>query len=129
MAHNTLIVDDSAVVRKATRRIIERAGVDVGEILEAGNGQTALEILQEHHVDLVLTDLNMPEMGGIELVHRIKADEATSSIAVVVVSSESSTSRINELRAEGITDYLHKPYTPEEYRQVILNIFGVSTND
>jgi two-component system chemotaxis response regulator CheY len=129
MAHDILIVDDSAVVRKATRRIIEQAGVDAGQIFEADNGQTALEILQEHHVDLVLADLNMPKMGGLELLHRMKADEATSSIPVVVVSSESSTSRINELRAGGITDYLHKPYTPEEFRHVILNIFGVLAND
>ena len=129
MAYDILIVDDSAVVRKATRRIIAQSGADVGQVFEADNGQTALETLDEHHVDLVLTDLHMPMMGGLELVQRMKANEATSSIPIVVVSSEASASRIDELRTEGIANYLHKPYTPEEFRCVINNTFGVLAND
>ena len=129
MAYDILIVDDSAVVRKGSRRIIAQAGVDIGHIYEADNGQTALEILDEHHVDLVLSDLHMPIMDGLELIRRMKADEATNSVPVVIVSSEASASRIDELQTEGIANYLHKPYTPEEFRCVINNTFGVLTND
>ena len=129
MANNILIVDDSAVVRMATKRIIERSDVEFGQIFEAENGQAALDILQQQRIDLVLVDLHMPEMNGVELVHIMRQQDATKSIPVVVVSAESSPARIEELEAEGIQGYLHKPFSPEEFRQVILSTWGATIND
>ncbi len=124
MAWNILIVDDSSLTRKRIRRIIEMADLDVGQFLDAGNGAEALKILEQSNVDLVLSDLNMPEMSGAEMVHRMKSAQATKSIPVVVISTESKTVRIKELLAEGVKDYLHKPFTPEEFKEVMENLWS-----
>ena len=71
MAYNVLIVDDSSVTRKAIKRIIEMVDLDVGRILEAENGVAALKLLDQETIGLVLADLNMPEMGGQEMVKKI----------------------------------------------------------
>ena len=129
MAWNILIVDDSSLTRKRIKRIIEMADLDVGEFLEAENGEEALTILKDSHVDLVLSDLNMPKMGGAEMVHRMKSLEATKSIPVVVVSTESKTTRIAKLLAEGVRDYLHKPFTPEEFKETIQTLWTKPETD
>ncbi|MBN1125829.1 MAG: response regulator [Sedimentisphaerales bacterium] len=120
MAYTILIVDDSMLTRMAIRRILEMLDLDMDEILESTNGEEALNQLEEHDVDLVLADLNMPQMGGIELVHRMKASQDTAQIPVVVVSTESSTTRVKDLLAEGVKDFLHKPFTPEEFRAILM---------
>ena len=122
MAWNILIVDDSSLTRKRIKRIIEMADLDVERFLDAENGVEALEVLEQSDIDLVLSDLNMPEMCGAEMVHRMKAAEATKSIPVVVISTESKTARIKELLDEGVKDYLHKPFTPEEFKEVMENL-------
>jgi two-component system chemotaxis response regulator CheY len=124
MAWNILIVDDSSLTRKRIRRIIEMADLDIGEFMEAENGREALGILENSNIDLVLSDLNMPEMGGAEMVQRMKSHEATKSIPVVVVSTESKTARIQKLLAEGVRDYLHKPFTPEEFKEIIQSLWS-----
>jgi two-component system chemotaxis response regulator CheY len=123
---NILVVDDSALTRKAIRRIIEMTSLEVGTILDAENGQQALELLGQGGVDLVLADLNMPQMGGVDMIHRMWANEATRSIPVVVISTESSTTRIESLAAHGVKDYLHKPFTPERMQTVIERVLGVT---
>ncbi len=119
MPVNILIVDDSSLTRKAIKRIIQMVDVDIGRLFEAANGLEALEMLDKEKVDLVIADLNMPQMDGLEMIHHMKQTPLTSSIPVVVVSTESSTTRIKSLVVEGITDYLHKPFTPEEFRQIL----------
>jgi two-component system, chemotaxis family, chemotaxis protein CheY len=123
---NVLVVDDSTLTRKAIRRIIEMTGLDVGAILDAENGQQALELLSRGGVDLVLADLNMPQMGGMDMICHMWANEATRSIPVVVISTESSTTRIESLTAQGVRDYLHKPFTPEQMQAVIERALGVT---
>lgn len=132
MALNILIVDDSALTRKKIRRIIEMVDIGVEQFFEAGNGIEALKILDESRADLVLADLNMPEMGGDEMIRRMRANEATQSVPVIVVSTESNTTRVKELLVEGVRDYLHKPFTPEEFRatiQAVWNKPSVATRD
>ncbi len=124
MALNILVVDDSSLTRKAIKRIIEMLGLDLGQIFEAESGKEALKILDETKVDLVLADLNMPKMGGIEMISRMRDNEATNDIPVVVVSTESSTTRIEGLLANGAKAYLHKPFTPEEVKEVIIQTVG-----
>ena len=112
MAWNILIVDDSALTRTAIRRIIEMVDeIDAGEIYEAENGLKAIAVLMNNEVDLVLADLNMPKMNGIEMVHRMKNTVETADIPVVVVSTESSSHKIEMLKDQGIAGYLHKPFT------------------
>ncbi len=129
MAINLLIVDDSLLTRKAIRRIIDMIGLDIGEVLEAENGAEALEVLDGAKVDLVLADLNMPVMCGMEMIYNMRGSEATKSIPVVIVSAESSRARIEGLLADGAGDYLHKPFRPEEFKEVIERIMGVQSYD
>ncbi|MCK5173961.1 MAG: response regulator, partial [Planctomycetes bacterium] len=105
--------------RAAIKRIIDMVDLDVDEVLEAENGIEAFKVLESKNVDVVLADLNMPEMGGVELVHKMKGDDAYSEIPVIVVSTESSVTRIKELLSEGIKDFLHKPFSPEEFRATL----------
>jgi two-component system chemotaxis response regulator CheY len=129
MAINILIVDDSSLTRKKIKRIIEMTEMEVGEFLEAENGCQALEILAQSEVGLVLADLNMPEMNGAEMIHRIKSNEDTKSIPVVVISTESRTSRLKELLAFGIKDYLHKPFAPEDFQELISKLWDKTTEE
>ena len=129
MAWNILIVDDSSLTRKRIRRIIEMADLDIGEFMEAENGREALKILENSNVDLVLSDLNMPEMGGAEMVRQMRSRETTKSIPVVVISTESKTARLTKLLAEGVRDYLHKPFTPEEFKETMRTLWGKQETD
>lgn len=120
MALNILIVDDSKLTRRAIRRIISMLDLEVEALFEAADGVEAIEIIDGPvKMDLVLADLNMPRMSGIEMIYQMRGNEATKSIPVVIVSTESSTKRIEALLAEGAVDYLHKPFTPEQIRAVL----------
>ncbi len=120
MALNILIVDDSKLTRKAIRRIIGMLELEVGELFEAADGMEAIERINGPvKIDLVLADLNMPKMTGIEMIYELRGNEATRSIPVVIVSTESSTTRVEALLADGAADYLHKPFTPEQIREVL----------
>ncbi len=124
MAYNILIVDDSATTRAVVKRTVMMSGVDVGEIFQAENGKVALDVLDQNWVDLVLADLNMPEMNGIEMTQKMQAQTETQSIPVVVVSTEASTTRIEELKKHGVKGYVHKPFTPEDIRNVLTELLG-----
>ena len=126
MAMNILIVDDSALTRKAIRRILVMLDIEVDEIVEAEDGLDAIEKMNGPvKIDFILADLNMPNMGGIEMIYEMRGNEATKSIPVAIVSTESNTTRIEKLLADGATDYLHKPFTPEQIRDLLLRTVGV----
>ncbi len=125
MSANILIVDDSSLTRAAIRRVVGMLELPIEEIFEAGNGIEALDCLRSQQIDLVLADLNMPEMNGLELVEKMKQDEQLSRIPVIVVSTESSTTRIDGLMDTGIRGYLHKPFQPEDFRNIISQNLGV----
>ena len=125
MGLNILIVDDSSLTRKAIRRIIDMIDLDAELTLEAEDGQKALEVIAENHIDLVLADLNMPIMDGMEMIFHLRGDEKTKSIPVVIVSTESSTTRVEKLLADGVNNYLHKPFTPEKLKDIITQTIGV----
>ena len=126
MALNILIVDDSALTRKAIRRIIGMLDLEVEHIFEAEDGSEAIKLMNgPNRVDFILADLNMPKMGGIEMIYAMRGNEATKSIPVAIVSTESNTTRIEKLLADGVTDYLHKPFTPEQIRDLLLRTIGV----
>jgi two-component system chemotaxis response regulator CheY len=123
MAFNILVVDDSKVMREMIVRTLRLSGLSLGEILEAANGQEALERLKESWVDLVLADVNMPVMDGETMVERMRADPALRAMPVLFVSTESSQKRI-KLLLEKSSGFVHKPFNPEEIRELILSITG-----
>jgi two-component system chemotaxis response regulator CheY len=116
---NILVVDDSPLTRKAVRRILGMIPLDLGAVYEAENGDDALRIMTHHSVDLVLADLNMPGMPGMEMIAQMRKNDLLKSIPVIVVSTEASVKRIDALRRDGVLDYLHKPFTPEQLKVVI----------
>jgi two-component system, chemotaxis family, chemotaxis protein CheY len=124
MSFNILITDDSATTRAIIKRTLQMTEVPVGTLLEAANGLEALEVLQNEWVDLVMTDINMPEMNGIELVEKMKESPDFENIPVVVLSTEGSETRIEELQNMGINGFLHKPFTPEQVRDLIKEALG-----
>ena len=124
MPYNVLIVDDSPIVRKVMEKTLRLSRTDLGEISQAGNGQEALDLLKDHWVDIVFADINMPEMDGIELVERMSQNGSLKTTPVVIVSTERSVTRIEELRAKGVRAYLNKPFTPEEIKTVIDEVLG-----
>lgn len=124
MAYNILVVDDSETVRAVIAKAIEMSGVAVKTLLTAANGQDALGILGKEWVDLVFADINMPIMGGVEMVRRMKADDNMKDIPVVIVSTEGSATRIKSLMESGIRDFLRKPFTPEALKAIIDEILG-----
>ena len=122
MAYNVLIVDDSAIVRAVVRKALSLTGVSLGEILDASNGQEALEKLEKSWIDIVFADINMPVMNGIELVNKMVERDILKTSPVVIISTERSETRMAELRAKGVSAYLNKPFTPEHLRDVITQV-------
>ena len=124
MAYNILIVDDSETVRAVIGKAIGMADVPVKNLLNAANGQDALDILGKEWVDLVFADINMPVMGGVEMVRQMKADADMKGIPVVIVSTEGSATRIKGLLESGVRAFLRKPFTPEGLKAIIDEIMG-----
>lgn len=124
MANKFLIVDDSSTTRAVIKRTINMAQIPTDNIYEAGNGAEALALLEQFKVDLVLADLNMPVMGGVEMTQKMRKNSAMKDIPVIVVSSESMEKKIALLRAQGVKGYIKKPFTPEQIRDVVLEVIG-----
>ncbi len=124
MAYTVLLVDDSETIREAMVRAFAMTRLPMDEILRAANGVEALGVLRERWVDIVLTDINMPTMGGEELVRAMKADAELSDIPVAVLSSDGSQPRIDRLRELGIVGYLRKPCRPETIRDLLHDVLG-----
>lgn len=122
MDTKVLIVDDSPILRLSMRRAVEQTGVEDGNILEAGNGREALELLATESVDLLLLDLHMPEMDGEAFVRALHEAGTIGDQLVIIVSTEANRSRIESLRSLGVHGYLHKPFEPEELREMTGNL-------
>ncbi len=118
MAKSLLIVDDSATMRKIVMRTVRMSGLDFDRTEEAGNGAEAIEKLKEGPVDIILCDVNMPEMNGIDMVKKVRAELPTcSQTKIIMVSTESSQELIDDLLASGANGYITKPFTPEKFQE------------
>jgi two-component system chemotaxis response regulator CheY len=124
MAFKVLVVDDSLPMRAVIKKTVKASGFNVGEFFEASNGKEALDVLKAEWLDLVLTDYNMPDMDGLELIGEMKRDEVLDEIPVVVVTTEGSQQRVEEFMNSGAAGYIKKPFTPEEIRQKLNQIMG-----
>jgi two-component system chemotaxis response regulator CheY len=125
MAFNILVVDDSAVMRAMIIKTLRLSGVPVGDVFQAANGEEGLQVLRDRWVDLVLLDINMPVMTGEEMIRHMRASAETSAIPVIVVSTESSDTRVSAIRKMG-AEFVHKPFPPELLRETIHRITGTS---
>jgi two-component system chemotaxis response regulator CheY len=124
MAFNVLVVDDSSSMRAVIKKIVKISGFRVGACWEAADGKEAMNVLSNQWVDLVLTDINMPNMNGLELVKAMKEDELLKSIPVVIVTTEGSEKRVQEFMSLGASGYIKKPFQPEDIKAILSSIMG-----
>lgn len=124
MSYSILIVDDSLPMRSVIKRTLKAAGYGNADILEAANGQEAIDLLKNSWVDIIMTDYNMPVMNGLELIKTIKNDNVSKDIPIVVISTEGNESKIKEFMDCGAAGYITKPFTGEAIRDLIINILG-----
>ncbi len=125
MAYNVMIVDDSKSMRHVIKKVLKISGLEIGEIIEAGNGQEALDQLEGHWVDLILSDIHMPVMDGVEFLRRLGTHTDLRDVPVVLVTTERNEKRLEEAMALGARAYLSKPFQPEEFRSLVLKLLGV----
>ncbi len=119
MQKNVMIVDDSPAMRSFIKRTILIGGLEVGSCREAGNGEEALSLLRGHVVDVILTDYNMPIMDGEQFVENLQRSDELRHVPVIVISTDSTQSRMSRLQSLGVHGYLCKPFTPEELAQML----------
>ena len=117
MLSDVLIVDDSAAIRKILQRILKHAQLPVGNILEAGDGVEALEVLRGNTIGLMLTDINMPNMDGLRLLSAVRSDDRWRELPVVVITTEGSEQKVMEAAKLGASAYLRKPFTTEQIKE------------
>jgi len=111
MTRRALVVDDDAMIVKLQSMILERAGFDV---VTASNGQEGLDQAAATHPDVVLLDVMMPGIDGLEVTRRLKADAATKAIPVILVSARTGMEDIDAGRAAGADEYVKKPFDPDD---------------
>ena len=126
MKLNVLIVDDSATIRAVMEKTLNLAGVNTNQVLHAANGKEALEILGNEWIDLIFADINMPVMNGVEMIEKMSEDGLLKTIPVVVVSTEGSQTRIEQLKDKGVTAYIRKPFQPEDFKAIVEDLTGYS---
>ena len=122
MAFNILVVDDSGTMRQVIKKIVGMSGVPVGEFLEAENGKEALKILEDAWVDVVLSDINMPEMDGMQFLKEVKSHEIYKTIPVIFITTEASEARMEEARKLGVSGYVKKPFQPETIKGILVEV-------
>lgn len=117
-----LIVDDFATMRKILKNILKQLGFK--NIIEADDGKSALKILKKENFDLILSDWNMPEISGLELLNKVKSDNELKNIPFVMVTAEAQKDNILEAVKAGVNSYIVKPFTPETVGEKLNKIFG-----
>lgn len=129
MAFNILVVDDSLPMRGVIKKTIKASGFAMANYEDAADGAEALKILKAKWFDIVVTDYNMPNMNGVELIEAMKKDELLRSIPVLVVTTEGSKARVDEFTEKGAAGYIKKPFTPEAIRTKLHEILGEGIDD
>lgn len=119
-----LIVDDSSVMRKIVERSLRQAGLDLGEVLEASNGAEALAEVNKGKFDLILSDINMPAMDGLEFLRGLAGVESAKGVPVVMITTEGSEARVVEALSVGAKGYIRKPFTPEQVKERVAPLLG-----
>ena len=122
MAFNILVADDSETMRAVVRKTVNMAGIPVGEFHEAANGKEVLKIVAEHWIDVILSDINMPEMGGMELLRELRKNDDYKRIPLIFITTESSEARMDEAKKLGVAGYIKKPFVPETIKKILLDV-------
>lgn len=119
-----LIVDDSSVMRKIVERSLRQAGINISQVFEAGNGAEALGALRDNRVDLILCDINMPVMDGLEFVKQLANEENARGVPVVMITTEGSEAHVVQAVSAGARGYIRKPFTPDQVKEHVLPVLA-----
>lgn len=126
MELDILVVDDSAAIRKILQRVLRQTGMAIDTIHEAGDGEEALNVLRGHKVGLVLTDINMPKMDGLELLAALKRSPEWARIPVVMITTEGGESKVAEAVRLGAAGYVRKPFTADQIKEKLAGILELA---
>lgn len=124
MPIRALIVDDSSVMRKIVERSLRQAGIDLTEVFQAGNGAEALGVLQGSQVDLILCDINMPVMDGLEFIKQLPGITNARNVPVVMITTEGSEAHVVQALSCGARGYIRKPFTPEQVKEQVIPVLA-----
>lgn len=124
MPYNVLIVDDSRSMRNVIKKVISHSGFQMGECWEAGNGQEALDLLENNWIDLILSDIHMPVMDGFGLLRALQGKESWRELPVVLITTESNQERLQEALDLGAKGYIRKPFRPEDICVLLRRVMG-----
>jgi two-component system, chemotaxis family, chemotaxis protein CheY len=122
MAFNILVADDSETMRAVIKKTVTMSGVPVGTFHEAANGREALAVLEQNWVDVILSDINMPEMGGMELLKVVSEDADLCRIPLIFITTEGSEARQDEARRLGVAGYVKKPFQPQDIKAILYEV-------
>ena len=121
-----LIVDYSSVMRKIVERALRQAGLDSLVVVEAGTGAEGLEVLKTQQVQLILSDINMPMMDGLEFLRQIRAQKLATGVPVVMITTESSEEHVKQAILSGAQGYIRKPFTAEQVKERVLPLLAAA---
>jgi len=121
-----LIVDDSSVMRKIVERTLRQAGLESLVVHEAGSGSEGLKVLEGKPVDLILSDINMPSMDGLEFLRQIRARNLAPGVPVVMITTESSEEHVKQAIQAGARGYIRKPFTAQQVKERVLPLVGAA---
>ena len=124
MTMRILVTDDAASMRQIIKGILAQLGYR--EVLEAADGNQALQLLRAEGADLLLLDWNMPRMTGIELVRAIRSDPQLKDLPIIMVTAEAEKQKVLEALKAGVNNFVVKPFTPETLKQKIAKVTGAS---
>lgn len=119
-----LIVDDSSVMRKIVERCLRQAGIDLKQVFEAGNGAEAISSLNDNPVDLILCDINMPVMDGLEFVKQLAGIPNAKGVPVVMITTEGSEAHVVQAISCGAKGYIRKPFTAEQVKEHVIPVLA-----
>jgi two-component system chemotaxis response regulator CheY len=119
---DVLIVDDSAAIRKILQRVLRQTDLPLGEIKEAGDGTEAVEILKDRTFGLILSDINMPQMDGLQLLARIKEMEHLKNVPVIMITTEGGQGKVLEAVQLGAMGYVRKPFTADQIKEKLAGL-------
>jgi two-component system, chemotaxis family, chemotaxis protein CheY len=119
MGKNVLLVDDSSTMRKIIGRSLRQAGIDFDNIFEASDGLEALDVLENEDVDIVLSDINMPNMDGISFLREKSQRPNMKDIPVLMISTETGEDIIGEAKSLGAVGAIKKPFTPDKVNEIL----------
>lgn len=121
-----LIVDDSSVMRKIVERALRQAGLDLTRVLEAGSGREGLAVLEQERVDLIVSDINMPNMDGLEFLRQLRSRSLAPGVPVVMITTEGGEEHVREALTAGAQGYIRKPFTPDQVRDRVLPLLSLA---